>query len=93
MTYNATVYRSLASGGESTFVAEVDDAGRMLRSNAIQCTGYEGTPAYDTYVRGGAFAGDTLRIVRDGMAGYRARLSRMALPPTYPPSEFHHTYG
>ena len=45
--YNATVYRSNADGRHvSTFIAEVDELGFMLRSNSVQCSGYEGTRQY-----------------------------------------------
>lgn len=83
-TYNATVYRVDAQGREvSAFTAEVTPAGVMLRSNAVQCTGLEGTEAYDAYVRSNAFDGYTLRIEQDGCAGYRNRLRGLMLPATY----------
>ena len=81
--YNATVYRYRDGEHYSTFVAEVDSAGRMVRSNAVQCTGREGSAAYDAYVRGVAFAGDALQVVADGGEGYRAVLRGLALPPAY----------
>lgn len=88
MSYNATVYRYTPEGAHvSTFVAEVDGEGMMLRSNSVQCTGLEGTPAYDAYVRAGAFSGYALQIVRDGAQGYRKVLTGMALPPAYIPAE------
>ncbi len=80
--YNATVYRLDAQTGEvlGVFVAEVDAQGRMLRSNWVQCTGLEGTPRYDAYLRG---TGNAFRIEQDGCAGYRARLLGLDLPPPY----------
>ena len=82
--YNATVYRLDAQTGEvlGVFVAEVDAEGRMLRSNWIQCTGLEGTPRYDAYLRR---TGHTFRVVRDDCAGYCARLLGLDLPPAYQP--------
>jgi hypothetical protein len=76
MAYNATVYRSSADGQHvSTFVAEATPAGTMLRSNAVQCTGLEGSERYDAYVRSVAFAGHVLRVELDGCAGYKRQLS------------------
>lgn len=81
--YNATVWRMAGERVISVSVAEVNADGVMVRGNAAQCTGYEGTPAYDAYVRANVFAGDTLRIVRDDCAGYRGYLRGLALPPAY----------
>src|SRR5262245_25156016 len=80
--YNATVYRTDPATGEElgVFAAEVDAAGRMLRSNWLQCTGLEGTPRYDAYLRR---SGHVFRVDRDGAAGYRRRLLGLALPPAY----------
>jgi hypothetical protein len=74
--YNATVTRFDPDTGEAIgcFVAEGDEAGRMLRSNWIQFTGLEGTPAYDEYLRR---QGAEFRIVRDGGEG--------SLPAVVPP--------
>jgi hypothetical protein len=82
--YNATVYRLDPQTNEvlSVFVAEVDEQGLMLRSNYLQCTGPEGTPRYDSYLRR---SGHTFRIERDGCEGYRRRLAGLALPPGYHP--------
>jgi hypothetical protein len=80
-TYNATVYHEDAAGNPlGVFVAEVSDAGLMLRSNWIQCTGLEGRPAYDAYLRR---TGHIFRVVKDGCAGYRQRLAGLSLPPAY----------
>ena len=81
-TYNATVYRIDPATGEELgcFVAEVDQDGKMLRSNAVQCTGLEGTHRYDAYLRG---SGHAFRIVKDGCRGYRRRLLGQAVPPAY----------
>jgi hypothetical protein len=62
------------------FLAEVDDAGRMLPSNWVQFTDLEGTPKYDAYVRR---LGAEFRVARDGGEGYRRRLLGLALPPAY----------
>ncbi len=62
--YNATVYRCDEHGQEvGVFLAEVDEQGRMLRSNWLQFTGLEGMPSYDVYLRR---TGHTFRVVRDG---------------------------
>jgi hypothetical protein len=80
--YNATVRRLDALTGQELglFVAEVDDAGRMLRSNYLQFTGLEGTPRYDEYLRR---CGDRFEVLRDGGAAFRARLAGLPLPPVY----------
>ena len=80
--YNATVTRIDPDTGEviGCFLAEVDDAGRMLRSNWLQFTGVEGTPKYDAYLRR---MGAEFRVARDGGEGYRRRLLGLALPPAY----------
>jgi hypothetical protein len=80
--YNATVTRFDPDTGEAIgcFVAEVDDARRMLRSNWIQFTGLEGTPAYDEYLRR---QGAEFRIVRDGGEGYRRRPLGLNLSPAH----------
>jgi len=85
MAYNATVYHYRDGEHYSTFVAEVDGQGVMLASNAVQCTGLEGSPAYDAYVRSAAFADGELRVVADGTEGYRKVLRGLALPPAYVP--------
>ena len=68
--YNATVKRMDGDRLVSVSVAEVDDAGSILRGSAVQCTGLEGTPDYGIYLRG-YFAEHQLVIVRDGCAGYK----------------------
>ena len=80
--YNATVTRIDPDTGDviGCFLAEVDAAGKMLRSNWLQFTGLEGTLRYDQYVRR---MGAEFRVVRDGGAGYRRRLLGLALPPAY----------
>ena len=76
MGYNATVYRvDVDSMVISVFVAEATPDGILLRSNAVQCTRYDGTEAYDSYVRTVAFAGYGLRVELDGCAGYKRQLS------------------
>ncbi len=72
--YNATVRRLDALTGRELglFVAEVDEAGRMLRSNYLQFTGLEGTPRYDEYLRR---CSDHFEVLRDGGAAFRDRLS------------------
>ncbi len=82
--YNATVIRRDPQTGEElgVFVAEVDAEGRMLRSNAVQFTGLEGTPRYDEYIRR---CGHRFEVIKDGCAGYRQRLLGLALPPGYQP--------
>ena len=46
--YNATVRRLDRRTHQEldVFLAEVDDRGRILRSNWLRCTGLEGTVAY-----------------------------------------------
>jgi hypothetical protein len=79
--YNATVIHLDEQGNEiGVFVAEVDDAGRMLRSNWVQFTGLEGTGRYDAYLRR---TGHQFRVLRDGGQAYRDRLAGLALPPAY----------
>lgn len=83
MAYNATVWESWDGLTDvAVFVAEVDAAGRMLRSNAVQCTGLEGSPRYDEYLRQ-RYPDRSFRVVRDNCAGYRARIAGLALPPAY----------
>ena len=67
--YNATVSRIDPDTVEvlGCFLAEVDDAGLILRSNWLQFTGLEGTTAYDQYIRR---MGAEFRIDRDGGEGY-----------------------
>lgn len=73
--YNATIFeiRDPHKNGElqlwSTFVAEVDSKDRMLRSNAIQCTGLEGSPEYDKYIRA-RLPESTFEIIHDNCEGY-----------------------
>lgn len=80
--YNATVRRLDALTGEEigVFVAEVDDHGKMLRSSAIQFSGFEGTPQYYSYLRR---TGHRFEISRDGGEGFRRRLRGLDLPPAY----------
>ena len=82
MAYNATVIRLDPQTGVELgcFVAEVDDSGRMLRSNAVQCTGLEGSPWYDAYLRR---SGHAFRVVKDGCRAYRDRLAGLSLPSAY----------
>jgi hypothetical protein len=82
MKYNATVFRLDPLTGEELgiFLAEVDEQGRMLRSNSLQCTGLEGSPRYDAYLRS---TGHQFRVERDGGVGYRRRLAGLNLPPAY----------
>ena len=83
MTYNATVYRSNADGRHvSTFIAEVDELGFMLRSNSVQCSGYEGTREYDAYLHR-THPGDSFTVYHDSGQGYRDVLRGLVLPPAY----------
>jgi hypothetical protein len=83
-TYNATVYRDDDEGNLlSVFTAQATPAGVLLASSAVQCTGLEGTEAYDGYVRRNAFAGDTLRVVLDNCQGYKDRIRGLAVPSAY----------
>lgn len=51
--YNSTIVtRDEAGSVVSRFVAEVVD-GVIVRSNAVQFTGYEGTAAYEAHLRRG----------------------------------------
>ncbi len=76
MSYNATVYTD--DGG--VCVAELDSKGFILRSNAAQCTGLEGSRAYDAYFRKYE---KPRRIDADNCDGYRRALKGLALPPLY----------
>src|SRR5262245_21596282 len=78
MNYNATVYKYDPLTGEEVgvFAAEVDEQGKMLRSNWILFSRLEGTPRYDAYLRRTNYR---FRVVRDDCAGYRRRL----LGPAY----------
>jgi hypothetical protein len=80
--YNATVIRRDPQTGKElgVFVAEVDAEGRLLRSNAVQFTGLEGSPKYDEYLRR---CGHRFEVLRDGGQEYRRRLLGLALPPSY----------
>jgi hypothetical protein len=86
--YNATVYVYRNGQYESVFVAEVNERGEMLRSNHLQCTGFEGKylkdgrAAYDVYYRM-RFPDRELQIVRDGGEGYKRKIMGLAVPPTY----------
>lgn len=82
MSYNASVYQKMEKGGSGVFVAEVNENGKMLRSNWIQFTGFEGTEKYDEYIRA-RFPGDQFAIVKDNCQGYKNSLRGLALPPTY----------
>jgi hypothetical protein len=79
-TYNATVRRlDPQTGAElGVFLAEVDAQDRMLRSNAVQFTGLEGSARYDEYLRR---SGDRFEVTRDG--GGSRRLLGLNLPPAY----------
>ncbi|HZU01575.1 MAG TPA: hypothetical protein VFA10_18040 [Ktedonobacteraceae bacterium] len=80
--YNATVYQSENGIVSGTFLAEVNDEGKMLRSNWIQFTKYDGTDVYDLYLRM-RFEKSEFTIVRDGGQGYKNKLMGLALPPAY----------
>ena len=67
--YNATVYALTAAGVVlSVCVAEVQ-AGAMLRSNALQCTGLEGSPEYAAYYCSRTSIGEVFYAVA-GCNGY-----------------------
>jgi hypothetical protein len=78
--YNATAYEIRNGKRVSCFVVELNEAGKILRSNSVQCTGLEGTEAYDSYLR---LSHKELEIVRDGCDGYRNVVRSLNLPPTY----------
>ena len=80
--YNATVYSKINGKVVGTFIAQVNDEGKMLRSNWVQGTRYDGTDIYDMYLRL-RFPNEEFEIVQDGGQGYRDRLSGLALPPAY----------
>lgn len=82
--YNATIYCLNEDGSVlSTSVGQVDDEGFILRGNAIQFTGLEGTRAYDERFRSQWTAEHGVRIERDDCAGYKRVLTGLALPPAY----------
>lgn len=80
--YNATVYEYRDEKPYGVFVAEVNNAGKMLRSNSVQCTGLEGNERYDEYFKK-VHPDSTFKIVMDDCDGYKQRLRGLALPPTY----------
>lgn len=88
MGYNATVYEYRDGKHISTFVAEVNEKGEMLRSNALQYTGYEGKylkdgrAAYDVYFRS-LLPNSEFKIVNDNCEGYKRKIMGLAVPPTY----------
>lgn len=99
--YNATVYQTWKdSPGRGTFVASVqmmNDRLQMLRSNSIQCTGYEDKIATKDDDELGIRAGDAIydwyiryrnpdhiyEIAMDDCEGYKNRLRGLGLPPAY----------
>jgi hypothetical protein len=80
--YNATVYSVVNDKVSGCFVANVNENGKMLRSNWIQCTGYEGTEVYDEYLRL-CHPNEDFVIVKDNGQGYKDRLCGLMLPPEY----------
>lgn len=69
--YNSTIFTIHPDGTtRSACVGEVDGDGRILRSNAVQFTGAEGTPAYEDRFRRMLPEGVTF-TVESGTAGYR----------------------
>ena len=78
--YNATVYRVKGGKVISVFVCEThpQDSTKMIRSNAIQYTGLEGTLDYDKYIRE-RYKDSYLGIVLDNCAGYKRQLRELAL--------------
>lgn len=85
MPYNATVYDRRPDGRYDIFVAEVaeiDGQLVMLRSNAAQCTGFEGSPTYDAHMRR-CMPEARFEIVLDNCAGYKARLAGLGISPHY----------
>ncbi len=100
MAYNATVEEFKDEQPRGVFVAEVREINgrlQMLRSNSLQCTGYEGKTfreadpergfkagdaCYDWYLRHHR-AGSEFRITVDNCEGYKRRLQGLNLPPAY----------
>jgi len=68
--YNATVYKKRNGEVILVFVAEVDENNKILKSNAIQYTGLEGTEKYDSFIRK-YFRSYELEIVKDNCEGYK----------------------
>ena len=62
MGYNSTVWTKQGS----VFVAELCN-GYIIRSNALQYTGLEGTQEYDTYIRSQK---EIAKIEKDDCKGY-----------------------
>jgi len=79
--YNATVYQVRNGKVVSAFMAQVNEEGKLLRSNWLQCTGLEGTPAYDERIR--SLVAESLSIVHDNGEGYKNCLRGLMLPPSY----------
>ena len=74
--YNASIYDK-KTGGIS--VAEVKD-GVILRGNAVQCTGYEGTYKYDSYFR---ISHPDIEILMDNCEAYKIAVSGLSISPMY----------
>jgi hypothetical protein len=71
--YNASVFCKVNGKLSGVFCAEVNEHGKMLRSNFAQCTGYEGTEAYDTYLRL-RFPNEEYVILLDNCQGYKSAI-------------------
>jgi hypothetical protein len=81
MAYNSTIFRIRGDRLISACVAEVDGEGRILRSNALQCTGAEGTPAYEARLM--SLFGDDRIVVEPDTRGYRRFLTGDINPDDY----------
>lgn len=71
--YNASVFCKVNGKLSGVFCAEVNECGKMLRSNFAQCTGYEGSEVYDAYLRL-RFPNEEYMIVLDNCQGYRSAI-------------------
>lgn len=80
--YNASVIEWKDGKLYGIFVAAINAEGKMLRSNSIQCSGYEESPEYDAMIRR-RFPDLTFEIRRDNCAAYKAAISGLDLPPAY----------
>jgi hypothetical protein len=80
--YNATVYEKRDGKIIAAFTAYVNENGKMLRSNSVQFSGYEGSEAYDEMLRS-RFNDREFYIVLDGCQGYKNALGKLMLPEPY----------
>ena len=84
MAYNATAYKLDENGKVfSVEAVEVDADGSVIRACGLW-SHENGTKQYEQTWRNAQFSMvKRIHIERDGAEGYRNRLRRLALPPSY----------